>query len=144
MTIFLSIWYHNEIAITLHPETGARTIVAKTRSGPDATLTTTYAAIPAQGAVKLFIKAEPDKYSLGYALGNVEPKYITTVESKWLQAYVQGCVLSFRPITISSDAVGEAGKTLSALTSVCTPQETNFQSSFQRYVMEATETATMS
>lgn len=90
MTVFLSIWYHNEIAITLHPDTGLRTIVTKTRSGPDAVLSTTYAAIPAQGAVKLFIKAEADKYSLGYAVGNADAKYIATVESRWLQAYVQG------------------------------------------------------
>ncbi|KAH8149830.1 uncharacterized protein LAJ45_05982 [Morchella importuna] len=90
VTIFLSIHYHNEIAITLHPETKKRVIAAKTRMGVNASLNTTYAEIPETGTVKLYIKAEPSKYSLGYATGNGKPIYIAEVENRWLQAYLPG------------------------------------------------------
>ncbi|PVF95824.1 hypothetical protein CPB86DRAFT_557116 [Serendipita vermifera] len=90
VTLFLSIWYHNEIGLTLHPETNVRTIFAKTRTGANAQLTTTYAPIAATGSVKLFIKAEPHQYSLGYSVGGANATYIATVENKWLQTFVQG------------------------------------------------------
>lgn len=90
MTIFLSIHYHNEIAVTLHPETKKRVVVAKTRSGPDGALTTTYSEIPETGTVRLYIKAEPSKYSLGYAVGKDQPKYTAEVQNRWLQAFLPG------------------------------------------------------
>lgn len=90
MTIFLSIHYHNEIAVTQHPETKKRVVVAKTRSGPDGALTTTYSEIPETGTVRLYIKAEPSKYSLGYAVGKDQPKYTAVVENRWLQAFLPG------------------------------------------------------
>lgn len=90
MTIFLSIFYHNEIAVTIHPETKKRTVVAKTRSGTNGALNTTYSDIPETGAVKLYIKAESSKYSLGYAVGENQPKYIAEIENRWLQASLPG------------------------------------------------------
>lgn len=84
VTIYLSIWYHDEIAVTTHPEdTNRRVVVARTRSGPEVTVNETYRDIPSEGTVKLFIKAERDKYSLGYALSSNEPDYIAVVDSKW-------------------------------------------------------------
>ncbi|RPB00237.1 hypothetical protein L873DRAFT_1835111 [Choiromyces venosus 120613-1] len=64
-TVFFSIRYHNEVGITLHSTTKQRVLFIKTRS----------VGIPS-GPVKLFIKAEPTKYSLGYAVGNGQPNYI--------------------------------------------------------------------
>ncbi|KDQ06841.1 glycoside hydrolase family 43 protein [Botryobasidium botryosum FD-172 SS1] len=90
LTIFLSNWYHNEIGITLHPNTTQRALVAKTRTGPEATLTTTYTEDIPDGAITLLIKAEPKTYSLGYALENQEPVWVTSLESRWLQAFVTG------------------------------------------------------
>jgi beta-xylosidase len=90
VTLFLSIHFHNEIAITAHPETGARTIVAKTRTGRDAKLETTYHAIPPSGPVKLHIKASTSKYELGFAAGTDGVKWVAEVESRWLQTYLEG------------------------------------------------------
>lgn len=90
LTVFLSTWYHNEIGITLHPNTGFRTIFAKIRTGANAELTITYADISTSGPVKLFIKAEPHQYSLGYSVGSGEPIYIASLDSRWLQAFVSG------------------------------------------------------
>lgn len=83
-TIYLSIWYHNEIAVTLHPnDTSRRVVVARTRSGPDVAVNETYRDIPESETVKLVIKAQREKYSLGYAVGGGEPEYIAEVESRW-------------------------------------------------------------
>lgn len=91
VTIFLSTWYHNEIGVTIKPNSTQRVIVAKTRTGDNAMLSTTYAEdIPAKGKVKLFIKATTANYSLGYAVGNDEPKYIASLDAGWLQAFVAG------------------------------------------------------
>lgn len=90
ITVFLSIWYHNEVGITLHPETNARTVFVTTRTGPDVDVTTTYATIPANGSVNLFIKAEPNQYSLGYSVGSANATYIATVENQWLQSFPAG------------------------------------------------------
>lgn len=88
--MFLSTWYHNEIAITINPNTSSRAIVAKTRTGENADLTVTYDDLVDTGPVKLFVKAETDQYSLGYAVGNADPKYIARLDSQWLQAFVSG------------------------------------------------------
>ena len=90
ITVFLNIHFHNEIAVTIHPKTGVRTIVTHTRFGPNGTLNTTYHSIPQTGTVKLFIKAQSTKYSLGYAVGNKLPNYVAEVSSRWLQAYLKG------------------------------------------------------
>jgi beta-xylosidase len=90
-TVFLSIQYHNEIAVMLHPnDTSRRVVTAQTRTGPDATLNQTYYDIPSTGSVSLFIKAERASYSLGFAIGNEEPKYVATFGSEWLQAFLPG------------------------------------------------------
>ncbi|ELU43547.1 beta-xylosidase [Rhizoctonia solani AG-1 IA] len=91
ITIYLSIHYHNEIGITINPGSNKTAIFATTRSGENATANTTYVDLPnGVNEARLFIKAEPSKYSLGYATGNGEPTYIASVDSKWLQAYLQG------------------------------------------------------
>lgn len=90
ITVFLSIWYHNEVGITLHPDTKERTLFVKTRTGPNADLTTKYVPLTRPGPVKLFIKAEPNQYSLGYAVGPGPAKYLAQVDNQWLQSYVQG------------------------------------------------------
>lgn len=93
MTIFLSTWYHNEIGLTIKPNTTERVVFARTRTGPEATVNTVYESVPSgTSTVTLFIKAEPAKYSLGYAIGKGQAKYIASLESKWLQAFVKGCV----------------------------------------------------
>ncbi|KAL7269813.1 hypothetical protein RUND412_007504 [Rhizina undulata] len=93
-TIFLSVHYHNEIALTLHPLTSARTIVTKTRSGPDATLNTTYHPVPEDGTVRLYIKATRETYFLGYFVpgeGKEEVvEWVAEVGSMWLQAHLVG------------------------------------------------------
>jgi beta-xylosidase len=103
-TIFLSLHYHNNIAITINPETDKPSIVARTRSGKNADLKETWEDLPSgySGPVRLFIKAEREKYSLGYSLLTKagggkkgkeewsETKYLAEVESKWLQAWLEG------------------------------------------------------
>ncbi|KAG8738954.1 hypothetical protein FRC12_016485, partial [Ceratobasidium sp. 428] len=64
---------------------------ATTRSGELATAKTTYVDLPdGVHSAQLFIKAEPGQYSFGYSTGAELPKYIASVESKWLQAYLSG------------------------------------------------------
>lgn len=83
-TIYLSIWYHNEVAVTLHPnDTSRRAVVARTRSGPEVTINETYHDIPQDGTVKLFIKAQREKYLLGYTIGNDQPQYVAKVDGRW-------------------------------------------------------------
>jgi beta-xylosidase len=91
LTIYLSIHYHNEIGITINPSSNKTAIFATTRSGELATTNTTYVDLPGgTNEAQLFIKAEPDQYSFGYAIGNAPPTYFASVESKWLQAYLKG------------------------------------------------------
>ncbi|CAE6480973.1 unnamed protein product, partial [Rhizoctonia solani] len=91
VTIYLSIHYHNEIGITINPGSNNAAIFATTRSGENATANTTYVDLPSGvNEARLFIKAEPSKYSLGYAVGNASPTYIASVESRWLQSYLKG------------------------------------------------------
>ncbi|CAE6350245.1 unnamed protein product [Rhizoctonia solani] len=91
VTIYLSIHYHNEVGITINPGSNKTAIFATTRSGESAIADTTYVDLPnGVNEARLFIKAEANKYSLGYAVGNNEPTYIASVESKWLQAYLKG------------------------------------------------------
>jgi beta-xylosidase len=91
LTIFLSIHYHNEVGITINPNSNKSAIFATIRSGELATASTTYVDL-ADGihSAQLFIKAEPTQYSFGYSVGSGSPKYIASVESKWLQAYLAG------------------------------------------------------
>lgn len=83
-TVYLSIWYHDEIAVTAHPDNAdQRVVVARTRSGPEVTVNETYRDIPCKGTVKLFLKAQRGKYSLGYAVGSGQPEYIAEVSNRW-------------------------------------------------------------
>lgn len=93
LTVYLSSQYHNEIGLTQDPSSNKTVIFANTRTGPNATLATTYAEVlNGRTTAKFFIKAEPNQYSLGYSLGEEEPIYIASVANKWLQAFVQGYV----------------------------------------------------
>lgn len=92
-SIYLSIHYHDEIAVTKSNNTGKRAIVTHIRSGPDATLNTTYIEdedVANGDPVKLFIKAREDGYSFGYATGKNSPRYVAWVSNQWLQAYLTG------------------------------------------------------
>ncbi|KAG8720286.1 hypothetical protein FRC08_000646 [Ceratobasidium sp. 394] len=90
-TIYLSIHYHNEIGITINPSSDKTAIFATTRSGELAVANTTYVDLPdGVHSAQLFIKAEASQYSFGYSVGLDTPKYIASVESKWLQAYLSG------------------------------------------------------
>ncbi|KAG8698470.1 hypothetical protein FRC09_007212, partial [Ceratobasidium sp. 395] len=91
VTIYLSIHYHNEVGITINPNSNKTAVFATTRSGELATAKTTYVDLPdGVHSAQLFIKAEPGQYSFGYSTGAELPKYIASVESKWLQAYLSG------------------------------------------------------
>ncbi|KAL5633147.1 hypothetical protein ACGC1H_003593 [Rhizoctonia solani] len=91
VTIYLSIHYHNEIGITINPGSNHTAIFATTRSGENATANTTYVDLPnGVNEARLFIQAGPSKYSLGYAVGDANPTYIASVESRWLQSYLKG------------------------------------------------------
>jgi beta-xylosidase len=91
ITIYLSIHYHNEIGITINPGSNKTAVFATTRSGENAIVNTTYVDLPSGvNEAGFFIKAEANQYSLGYAIGNNQPRYIASVESKWLQAYLKG------------------------------------------------------
>lgn len=88
---FLSIWIHQDIVITLHPETGKRVVAATTRTGKEPVEKTVYREIPETGTVKLWIKCESDKYSLGYSLGHDRnPTYIASLSNQWMQSYPDG------------------------------------------------------
>ncbi|TDZ20872.1 Non-reducing end alpha-L-arabinofuranosidase BoGH43A [Colletotrichum orbiculare MAFF 240422] len=91
-SIYLSIHYHDEIAVTYSNDTGERAIVVHTRTGPEATLNTTYVEDEdvANGLpVKLFIEAKDTGYRLGYSTG-CAPRWLASVENKWLQSYLDG------------------------------------------------------
>jgi beta-xylosidase len=91
ITVFLSIHYHNDISIMLHPDdTSKRVVVVQTRTGTDAALNKTYYDIPSNGPIGLFIDAKKDGYSLGYSVGDSDPVYVAHVENRWLQAWLQG------------------------------------------------------
>ncbi|KAB2569079.1 Non-reducing end alpha-L-arabinofuranosidase BoGH43B [Lasiodiplodia theobromae] len=94
VSVYLSIHYHDEIAVTVSNVTGRRAVVTHVRSGPEATLNTTYhedeEVALGQTPVRLFIEAKEAGYRFGYAVGEGEPKYVASVENKWLQAYVEG------------------------------------------------------
>ncbi|KAF3936558.1 Beta-xylosidase [Dactylella cylindrospora] len=90
VTSFLSVWIHQDIIVTLHPDTGKRVVAAVTRTGKEPVETTIYKEIPSRGTVKLYIKCEASKYSLGYAVGNGKVNYIASVSNKWMQSYPQG------------------------------------------------------
>ncbi|KIY73876.1 glycoside hydrolase family 43 protein [Cylindrobasidium torrendii FP15055 ss-10] len=87
-TVFLSIQYHNEIAVTY--KDGNRVVVARTARGPTAAITEEFFEIPTEGTVKLFIAAHRDHYELGYALGDEAASYVAKVSNRWLQSYVEG------------------------------------------------------
>lgn len=94
ITIFLSNQYHDEVGVTVNPTTNATTVFVSTRIGPSANLTTTYYDVPKGMAehqgVTLFIKGEPNQYSLGYAINGGNGTFVATVENKWLQSYLPG------------------------------------------------------
>ncbi|KAF8607491.1 hypothetical protein BDV93DRAFT_435080 [Ceratobasidium sp. AG-I] len=91
LTIYLSIHYHNEVGVTINPNSNKTAVFATTRSGELATANTTYVDLPdGTGTARLFIKAGPSQYSFGYAVGTAAPTYIASVDSKWLQAYLSG------------------------------------------------------
>lgn len=93
--VYLSLHFHNEIAVTLDGETGDRTVVVRTRTGPEATLNETYIpdeAVAAGQPVRFFIEARDVGYRLGYAAGNdtCSPKWVASVENHNLQAFIEG------------------------------------------------------
>ncbi|EUC64042.1 glycoside hydrolase family 43 protein [Rhizoctonia solani AG-3 Rhs1AP] len=91
ITIYLSIFFHDEIGLTINPNTNKTAIFVTTRTGNLATENKTFVDLPdGTSEVSLYIQALPDKYNFGYALGNDVPKYIASVESKWLAAKIDG------------------------------------------------------
>ncbi|KAJ1304788.1 hypothetical protein OPQ81_005924 [Rhizoctonia solani] len=91
ITIYLSIFFHNEIGLTINPSTNKTAIFATTRTGNLATENKTYVDLPdGTNEATLYIQALPDKYNLGYAIGTDAPKYITSVQNKWLAAKIDG------------------------------------------------------
>ncbi|KAJ0165332.1 Non-reducing end alpha-L-arabinofuranosidase BoGH43A [Colletotrichum tanaceti] len=93
--VYLSIHYHDEIAVTYSDATGRRCIVTHTRTGPDATRNTTYyvedeAVAYAGVPVTLFVEAKNAGYRLGYSTGGGAPRWLASVENRWLQSYVDG------------------------------------------------------
>ena len=95
MSAYLSIQYHNEIAVTINNSTGKRAIVTMIRSGPEATLNTTYIDddedVTNGKPVEFFIDVKADGYRFGYRTNQqAEVKYVASVANKWLQAYVEG------------------------------------------------------
>jgi beta-xylosidase len=87
-TIYLSIHYHNEVAITQRD--GKRVIVVRTRSGPKADLSEKFFDAPSRGTVQLFIRARRERYEFGFGFAGQDPKYVGEVESRWLQAHLEG------------------------------------------------------
>ncbi|MCJ1253455.1 hypothetical protein MMC24_001266 [Lignoscripta atroalba] len=95
VSAYLSIQYHNEIAVTINNSTGKRAIVTMIRSGPEATLNTTYIDddedVTNGKPVEFFIDVKADGYRFGYRTNQqAEVKYVASVANKWLQAYVEG------------------------------------------------------
>ena len=93
VSVYLSVHYHDEIAVTFSEETGRRAVVAHVRSGPDAAVETTLVEdedVASGNPVRLFIEAKSDGYRLGFAAGDKDPKWVARVENRWLQSYVEG------------------------------------------------------
>lgn len=91
VTVYLSIHYHHEIAVTMR--NGTKVVVSQTRTGPEATLVEQVIQLPEgkeESAVRLAIKAHRDKYELGFGFGNEDVQYVAEVENKWLQAHLEG------------------------------------------------------
>lgn len=95
ITIYLSIHFHNTIAIGINPGTGRPSIIARTRSNKTADVATKYEDLPADwnlnNPVFLSIRGTADKFELGYTLsrgGNI--RWIASVESRWLQEAKEG------------------------------------------------------
>jgi beta-xylosidase len=90
-SVYLSVWFHNEIAVTVHPNnTAQRVVTVKTRTGPEAEANQSFHNISSNGLVSLAIKAERDQYSFGYALDGGEVKYVSSISNRWLQAWPAG------------------------------------------------------
>ncbi|KAF6836437.1 xylan -beta-xylosidase [Colletotrichum plurivorum] len=92
-SVYLSIHYHNEVAVAYSNATGSRAILVRTRTGPDATINATYVEdeeVAKGGPVKLFIEAKAEGYRLGYSTGCKAPRWLASVENRWLQSYVEG------------------------------------------------------
>lgn len=83
--------------MTINPNTNATAVFVATRSGPAANLTTVYHDLAKGEAEKkgvtLYIKAEPDVYSLGYVTAAGNTTVLGTVANTWLQSYLPGFVL---------------------------------------------------
>ncbi|KAK7034016.1 hypothetical protein VNI00_012447 [Paramarasmius palmivorus] len=93
ITVFLSTWYHNEVGLTVDPSANTTVLYTETRTGPLATLNTTFYDYPVSEAdgVVLGIKASPDGYELGISFGEEgEWSWLASVENRWLQTYVEG------------------------------------------------------
>lgn len=92
-TIFLSLHYHNEVAVTRSSESGNRAIVVHTRTGPEASLNSTIVEdedVADGKAVKFYIEARDDGYSLGYATGCKAPRWLAFVSNENLQRHIEG------------------------------------------------------
>lgn len=86
VTVYLSTYYHNEVAITKYK--GKRCIVLHTRTGPDAVLNTTYIQdrdIAASRPVKLVIEARENGYRFGYSTRRRDPRWVGFVDNINLQ-----------------------------------------------------------
>ncbi|QRW21669.1 glycoside hydrolase family 43 protein [Rhizoctonia solani] len=91
LTIYLSIFFHDEIGLTMNPSTNKTAIFTKTRTGDLAVENTTFVDLPdGTDEALLYIEARPDRYNFGYAIGTDAPKYITTVQNKWLASKIDG------------------------------------------------------
>ncbi|KAF8706013.1 glycosyl hydrolase 43 family, partial [Rhizoctonia solani] len=91
LTIYLSIFFHDEIGLTMNPSTNKTAIFTKTRTGDLAVENTTFVDLPdGTDEASLYIEAKPDRYNFGYAIGTDAPKYITTVQNKWLASKIDG------------------------------------------------------
>ncbi|CAE6511811.1 unnamed protein product, partial [Rhizoctonia solani] len=96
ITIYLSIFFHDEIGLTINPNTNKNAVFVKTRTGNLATENKTFVDLPdGTHEVSLYIQAQPDKYSFGYAVGTGAPNYIVSVDSKWLASKMDGWAGNF-------------------------------------------------
>ncbi|KAG8761052.1 hypothetical protein FRC11_014420 [Ceratobasidium sp. 423] len=91
ITIYLSIFFHDEIGLSINPDTNKTAIFTTTRTGNLATQNKTYVDLPdGTDEATLYIQALPDKYNFGYAIGTEEPKYIASISNWWLAAKIDG------------------------------------------------------
>ena len=92
LSVYLSIHYHNEIAIT--SRNGTKAIVTQTRTGPEATFVEEvfpFDSGNATSSVILAIKASASGYELGYSFsGEEDIEYVTAVGNVWLQTHLEG------------------------------------------------------